>query len=78
VNSGIPNHAFYLAATGIGGKSWERAGKVWYAALTDKKATPTMKFKPFSMLTKAAAKRLYPREPAVYAAVAKGWKSVGL
>ena len=33
-NSGIPNHAFYLAAMTIGGRSWEKAGKVWYAALT--------------------------------------------
>ncbi len=22
INSGIPNHAFYLAATGIGGSTW--------------------------------------------------------
>ena len=26
INSGIPNHAFYLAATGIGGNAWEKAG----------------------------------------------------
>ena len=31
---GIPNRAFALAATGIGGNSWERPGQVWYAALT--------------------------------------------
>lgn len=35
-NSGIPNHAFYLASVALGGYSWEKAGKVWYAALTDK------------------------------------------
>ncbi|KAK6585165.1 hypothetical protein PZA11_001892 [Diplocarpon coronariae] len=35
LNSGIPNRAFYLAATAIGGYSWEKAGKVWYAALGD-------------------------------------------
>lgn len=33
-NSGIPNKAFYLAATAIGGETWSGAGKVWYAALT--------------------------------------------
>jgi Zn-dependent metalloprotease len=33
-NSGIPNKAFYLAATAIGGNSWDGAGKIWYAALT--------------------------------------------
>ena len=78
VNSGIPNHAFYLIANGIGGESWEKAGQVWYAALTDRKATPTMKFKGFANLTKAAAKRLFPNDPAVPAAVAAGWKAVGL
>jgi Zn-dependent metalloprotease len=34
INSGIPNHAFYLAAIGFGGRAWEKAGRVWYAALT--------------------------------------------
>ena len=34
INSGIPNRAFYLAATGIGGNSWDGAGRIWYAALT--------------------------------------------
>jgi Zn-dependent metalloprotease len=33
INSGIPNHAFYLAAMGIGGYAWEKAGKIWYAAM---------------------------------------------
>ncbi len=34
-NSGIPNRAFYLAATKLGGYSWEKAGKIWYDALCD-------------------------------------------
>ncbi len=33
-NSGIPNHAFYLAATALGGNSWEKAGPIWYRALS--------------------------------------------
>ena len=32
-NSGIPNKAFYLVATTIGGYSWEVAGKIWFEAL---------------------------------------------
>src|SRR5205807_3881994 len=32
-NSGIPNHAFYLAAMNLGGRSWEKAGPIWYHAL---------------------------------------------
>ena len=34
INSGIPNHAFYLAATALGGNAWERAGQIWYDVLT--------------------------------------------
>src|SRR5258705_701935 len=30
VNSGIPNHVFYLVATALGGNAWEVAGKIWY------------------------------------------------
>jgi len=33
INSGIPNHAFYLFARAIGGRAWETAAHVWYAAL---------------------------------------------
>src|SRR5262249_38795731 len=42
INSGIPNHAFCLAALSIGGNAWEKAGAVWYRALTsalDRNAT---------------------------------------
>lgn len=31
-NSGIPNRAFALFATDVGGYAWEKAGKIWYAA----------------------------------------------
>ena len=34
LNSGIPNRAFHLAATAIGGSAAEGAGRIWYAALT--------------------------------------------
>ena len=35
INSGIPNKAFYLAATAIGGNAWEKAGRIWYETLRD-------------------------------------------
>ncbi|KAJ5603746.1 hypothetical protein N7537_006702 [Penicillium hordei] len=50
-NSGIPNHAFYLAATLIGGYSWETAGPVWYKALTGGELRPNASFKEFADLT---------------------------
>jgi len=30
INSGIPNHAFYLLAQMLGGNAWEKAGHIWY------------------------------------------------
>jgi Zn-dependent metalloprotease len=76
VNSGIPNRAFALAANAIGGHSWEKAGKIWYGALTNKKATKTMRFKAFATLTVSQAKALFPSDPSVAAAVTKAWKTV--
>ncbi|WP_431203599.1 M4 family metallopeptidase [Bradyrhizobium betae] len=35
-NSGIPNHAFYLAALAIGKPAWETAAKIWYTTLTQR------------------------------------------
>jgi Zn-dependent metalloprotease len=42
-NSGIPNHAFYLAATGLGGNSWGDAAKIWYGALPRLKPASTFR-----------------------------------
>src|SRR5262245_55821810 len=28
INSGIPNHAFFLVATALGGRAWEKAGRI--------------------------------------------------
>jgi Zn-dependent metalloprotease len=33
INSGIPNHAFYLAATAAGGRAWQTVGPIWYQAM---------------------------------------------
>ncbi len=78
VTSGIPNHAFYVAATAIGGRSWEKAGKVWYAALTSPQATADMGMRSFADLTRGAAKSLFAAETAVYSAVDSAWKGVGV
>jgi Zn-dependent metalloprotease len=55
INSGIPNRAFQLAATGIGGSSWEGAGRIWYDALTGADVGPTTDFAGFARATVAAA-----------------------
>lgn len=77
-NSGIANHAFYLAAMAIGGASWETSGKIWYKALTSKKATGKMQFKDFARLTVDAAKTLFPRDAKIADAVKQAWTTVGV
>jgi hypothetical protein len=48
LNSGIPNRAFHLAATAIGGNAAEGAGRIWYDALTGGGITPTTDFAGFA------------------------------
>jgi len=55
INSGIPNRAFQLAATGIGGTSWDGAGRVWYDALTGGAVGADTDFAGFAAATVAAA-----------------------
>ncbi|MFT4083531.1 MAG: M4 family metallopeptidase [Nocardioides sp.] len=54
-NSGIPNRAFALAAIAIGGRSWEGAGQIWYAALTGDQVDADTDFAGFAAATIAAA-----------------------
>jgi hypothetical protein len=54
-NSGIPNRAFYLAATALGGDTWEGAGQIWYAALTGDRVSADTDFAGFAAATIAAA-----------------------
>jgi Zn-dependent metalloprotease len=77
-NSGIPNRAFHLCAMALGGRSWQRAGKLWYAALTHPQATPSLGFSGFAKLTRQAATALFAAEPAVLKAVNAAWKTVGV
>ena len=77
-SSGIPNFAFYKAAIAIGGKSWEKAGRIWYQALTGFAPNPNMKMKVFANRTRKLARSLFPAEPAVRTAVDKAWTAVGL
>ena len=58
INSGIPNHAFYLAATAVGGYAWETVGRVWYVALTDRLG-PTAQFADAATATIEIARDLF-------------------
>jgi Zn-dependent metalloprotease len=77
-SSGIPNFAFYKAAVAIGGRSWEKAGRIWYQALTGFAPSPNMKMTAFAKRTRSLAGSLFPSEPAVKTAVDKAWNAVGL
>jgi Zn-dependent metalloprotease len=76
VNSGIPNRAFHVAATTLGGKPWDAAGPIWYSALRDAQLTPTASFVDFARLTVIHAQSLYGHGSAQADAVRAGWDAV--
>ncbi len=73
VNSGIPNHAFYVVATTIGGHAWDKAGRIWYDALRDEKIRPTSGFKAFARATVRQAQIRFGDTAAEVDAVRAGW-----
>jgi len=83
-NSGIPNHAFYLAATKIGGFAWEKAGLIWYEAMTSPLLSTLgrfvnfVTFLDFAELTVATAGDLYGGNSVEQTAVWEAWSEVGL
>lgn len=78
INSGIPNHAFYLAATSIGGHAWEGAGRIWYDVLTGGELPSDVRFGDFARATVDAAARLCGRESKESKAVRDAWSRVGM
>jgi Zn-dependent metalloprotease len=76
VNSGIPNKAFYLVASAIGGHAWEAPGTIWYDAL--QASTPTTRFQDFADLTFLCAGRRYGTGGREQQAVRDGWEGVGI
>jgi len=74
VNSGIPNHAFYVTATTLGGKAWEKAGRIWYDALRDGRIRPTSGFKAFARATVRQAQMRFGDASPEVAAVRAGWE----
>ncbi|MDO0927797.1 M4 family metallopeptidase [Streptomyces sp. TG1A-8] len=77
INSGIPNHAFYLAATALGGYAWEKAGRIWYDTLTGGGLRQDALFADFAALTVEAARERYGAGDETRA-VQKAWEEVGV
>ena len=75
-NSGIPNRAFHLAATSIGGPSWEGAGLIWYDVVTGAKITKDIDFAGFAALTVDAAESRFGAGSSEAKAVQDAWQTV--
>jgi Zn-dependent metalloprotease len=77
INSGIPNHAFYRAATAIGGNAWELAGKIWYRTLASRVRHDST-FAEFAGATAAVTTELCGATSREHAAVVDAWSAVGI
>ena len=70
--SGIANHAFYLAAMRLGGKSWESLGALWLKAFDRLRARATFLDAAHATMNVAAA--LHGKGSAPYEALRAAWK----
>ena len=78
LNSGIPNHVFYLLATALGGNSWDKAGQIWYDTIRDKSLRKSANFAAFAGRTVANAGHRYGTNSAEQKAVTVAWSRVGV
>jgi Zn-dependent metalloprotease len=78
INSGIPNRAFYLVASALGGNAWEHAGVVWYRTLTGGSLSASADFAAFARATLAVAQAEYGEDSKEADAVRSAWTEVGV
>lgn len=78
INSGIPNRAFHLAATALGGHAWEAAGRIWYDTLIDARLARDSDFATFAGLTLENAGRRFGSAGREAEAVREAWRAVGV
>ena len=76
INSGIPNHAFYLLATALGGHAWEAPGHIWHESL--KASSADTNFQQFADTTYAKAGLLYGASSKQQKLVSDAWDAVGI
>lgn len=77
INSGIPNHAFYVTTQELGGFAWEKAGRIWYVALRDKLGQSS-NFQACASATYQVAGEIFGGDSLEQQAVKRGWADVGL
>jgi Zn-dependent metalloprotease len=76
VNSGIPNRAFFVVASTLGGRAWDAAGKIWYQVLVNPALSSSSTFSEFATLTVQYAQRTYGATSKELEAVRGGWEAV--
>ncbi len=76
INSGIPNHAFYLVATKLGRYAWTKAGRIWFETL--RQLNSFSEFQEAAETTYRIARALYGSRCTEAKAVRDGWKAVGI
>ncbi len=77
INSGIPNHAFYLLAMMLGGQAWQKAGHVWYDAL-QKLSNPHATFLDWADATVEEARSRFGSGSREVLLTHRAWKLVGV
>lgn len=73
-NSGIPNHAFYVLATQLGGNAWDAAGQIWYDTLLALSSTAT--FSDCASVSYQLAGQRFGEKSAEQQAVGNAWEAV--
>lgn len=78
LNSGIPNRAFYLTASALGGFAWERTGLIWYDTITAGTIPANADFASFATATADAASARFGDGSVEHRAVTEAWQAVGV
>jgi Zn-dependent metalloprotease len=78
INSGIPNHAFYVLCRELGGNAWEHPARIWYASLGHDRLIPTATFRQFARITSYVAGVLFGPASREQHAVGTAWTEVGV
>lgn len=76
LNSGIPNHAFYLLAAELGGYAWEDAGHIWYDTLLQ--LWPRAQFQDCANVSFQVAGQRFGSGSKQQQAVRAAWSEVGI
>lgn len=77
INSGIPNHAFYLYCQYMGGRSWQAPGQIWYHAM-QRLNNPNASFHDWAVQTIDSATILHGVGATEVVMLRRAWKLVGI